>query len=195
MDGLRDLEKYKKNFKKRLYGLRGIVDYYLDEFECKVNELQNHFHNSDVKNPIGYTGVNSNGIHSGFVSKEVVRLQRKYNCSIAQLRKKKLLTDEHVFGTTLIGRRVLQAFIESGFNIKYMVNEWLPNNLYLWATVIITKEEDKPLVRNGHSFEQKVNLVHYEEAGIVLTGVPRINFPESIMRHIYSPYQTVQFFG
>ena len=33
MDGLRDLEKYKKNFKKRLYGLRGIVDYYLDEFE------------------------------------------------------------------------------------------------------------------------------------------------------------------
>ena len=136
MDGLRDLEKYKKNFKKRLYGLRGIVDYYLDEFECKVNELQNHFHNSDVKNPIGYTGVNSNGIHSGFVSKEVVRLQRKYNCSIAQLRKKKLLTDEHVFGTTLIGRRVLQAFIESGFNIKYMVNEWLPNNLYLWATVL-----------------------------------------------------------
>jgi len=189
-----DLEKYKKNFKKRLFGLRGIVDYYIDEFKCGVEELQNHFHNSDVKNPIGYTGVNSNGIHSGFTSREVVRLQRKHNCSVKKLTDMKLLTSEHVFGTTLIGRMVLQAFIVSGFNIKYMVNEWLPNNLYLWATIIITREEDKRLERHVHSFEQKVNLVHYEEAGIVLTGTPRLNFPESIMRHIYTPYQTDKFF-
>ena len=186
---MNDLEKYKKTFKKRLYGLRGIVDYYLDEFKCKVEELQDYFHNSDVKNPIGYTGVNSNGIHSGFVSKDVVELQRKHNCSINQLRKKKLLTDEHLFGTTLIGRMVLQAFIDSGFNIEYMVNEWLINNLYLWATVIITREEDKRLERHAHSFEQKVNMTHYSEANIPLTGVPRLDFPESIMNYIYSPYK------
>ena len=189
-----DLEKYQKNFKRRLFGLRGIVDYYIDEFKCGVDELQKYFHNSDVKNPIGYSGVNSNGIYSGFTSREVVRLQRKHNCSITQLKKKKLLTDEHVFGTTLIGRMVLQAFIDSRFNIKYMVNEWLPNNLYLWSTIIITREEDKRLGRHIHSFEQKVNLVHYNEAGIVLTGTPRLNFPESIMRHIYTPYQTDKFF-
>ena len=96
--------------------MRGIVDYYLDEFKCGVEELQNHFHNSDVKNPIGYTGVNSNGIHSGFVSREVVRLQRKHNCSVKKLTDMKLLTGEHVFGTTLIGRMALQAFIDSKFN-------------------------------------------------------------------------------
>ena len=189
-----DLEKYQKTFKKRLYGLRGIVDYYLDEFKCKVEKLQEHFHNSDLKNPIGYTGVNSNGIHSGFVSKEVVRLQGKHNCSVNKLKEMKLLTDEHLFGTTLIGRRVLQAFIDSEFNIKYMVNEWLPNNLYLWATVIITRKEDKRLGRHIHSFKEKVNMTHYSEANISLTGTPRLNFPESIMNYIYSPYQSDKFF-
>ena len=191
---IKDLEKFQKTFKKRLYGLRGIADYYMDEFRCSISELQDYFHNSDLKNPIGYTGINSNGIHSGFNSKDVARLVREHNCSIGKLRKKKLLTDDHIFGTTLIGRMVLQACINSEFNIDYMVNEWLPKNLHLWTRVIITKEEDDRLARHQHSYEDKVNLVHYKEAGIVLTGTPRLDFPESIMKQIYTPYQTDKFF-
>jgi hypothetical protein len=51
-----------------------------------------------------------------------------------------------------------------------MVNEWLYEHLHYWFTVKITKEEHKQenLARNKHSLEDKINLVHYDEAGINL---------------------------
>ena len=188
---MKNLEKYQKNFKKRLYGLLGILDYYRDEFNYSNDELKENVHNSDVKNPIGYTGIASDGIPSGFISKGVVKLQRKYNCSINKLRKMKLITDDHLFGTTLIGRIVLEAFIDSGCNIDYMVNGWLPDHLYLWSRAIITREEHKAdnLGRNTHSYEDKLCMIHYLEANIVLTGTPNVTFPDSIMQYIYSPYK------
>ena len=45
-----------------------------------------------------------------------------------------------------------------------MVKEWLFENLYLWGTVKVTKEEHKSknILRNSnHTIEQKSNFEHY----------------------------------
>ena len=47
-----------------------------------------------------------------------------------------------------------------------MVNKWLENNLHLWCQVQILKSEDRNLKRAQHTYDEKINLVHYDEAGI-----------------------------
>ena len=77
-------------------------------------------------------------------------------------------TKDHVFGATLAGEEVFKAFEEWDYDIEYMVNTWLKNNLYFFATIAVTKEEHNRLKSNGHTKNQKRNLQHYEECGIVI---------------------------
>ena len=51
-----------------------------------------------------------------------------------------------------------------------MTEEWLPNHLYYWCQVKITKEEHKKdnLARDEHTLDEKENLIHYNEANIEL---------------------------
>ena len=42
----------------------------------------------------------------------------------------------------------------------------LENNLHLWSQVQILKSEDRNLKRAKHTYEEKMSLVHYEEADI-----------------------------
>jgi len=54
-------------------------------------------------------------------------------------------------------------FKKSGYDIDWMLNEWLYDNLHLWATIKVTKEEHKKenIIRNGHTLEEKNKLKHY----------------------------------
>ena len=104
---------------------------------------------------------------------------------------KKNTTQDHVIGVTLAGQTIAKE-LDKRVNNKYdnldnvqktideMCNEWLPNNLWLWATCRITREEHKSnrLYRgdevpkeyiNSHSpIEYKKKLIHYKEAKIII---------------------------
>jgi hypothetical protein len=82
---------------------------------------------------------------------------------------------EHTMGVSLVGNIVfdkISTLYEAGESkewiIDYMNNIWLKDNLHLWAQVQVLRTEDKKLVKDGHTYDEKINLVHYNEAGIVL---------------------------
>jgi len=113
----------------------------------------------------GYNGLgfNFSGTKIGLYSEGVLNLEKKG----------KLCTGEHVVGVTEVGIIVWNAIYvmyKSGKSIDeivdYMVNEWLENNLHLWSQVQILKSEDRNLKRAQHTYDEKMSLVHYEEAGI-----------------------------
>jgi len=63
-----------------------------------------------------------------------------------------------------------QEFEKNNFDIDYMVNEWLYNNLWLWQTIKVTTEEHKKdnIIRNEHSIEDKLLLKHYKKVSNLL---------------------------
>ena len=76
-------------------------------------------------------------------------------------------TNDHLFGTTEVGLQVFLAYKNSGWNMEYMLTEWLPQHLYLWLQVKILKSEhqgDGSVKRGKHTLEEKIALVHYDEA-------------------------------
>ena len=87
-------------------------------------------------------------------------------------------TKDHILGVTLVGEEIYKE-IENQYSggesseesvVKYMVTKWLPENLWMFATARITKDEHKEgnLPRNKHTLEKKSNLVHYKDGGIEL---------------------------
>ena len=80
----------------------------------------------------------------------------------------KTYTDDHLLGATDIGKFVVDEFIKNDLNVHYMVTVWLPEHLYIWGTVRVTKEENKAsnILRGtckklGMTIEQKLNFKHY----------------------------------
>ena len=71
-------------------------------------------------------------------------------------------------------KSLLKELFDEGRSTKfihdYMTEEWLPNHLYYWCQVKITKEEHKKdnLERDEHTLDEKENLIHYNEAIIEL---------------------------
>ena len=113
----------------------------------------------------GYNGLgfNFSGTKIGLYSEGVLNLEKKGN----------LCTGEHVVGVTEVGKivwNVILVMYKAGKSkdeiVDYMVNEWLENNLHLWCQVQILKSEDRNLKRAQHTYDEKINLVHYDEAGI-----------------------------
>lgn len=113
----------------------------------------------------GYNGLGFNftGTKIGLYSEGVLNLEKKGN----------LCTNDHVVGVTEVGEIVWKEILdmyksEKSVNdiVNYMVNEWLEDNLHLWSQVQILKSEDRNLKRAQHTYDEKMSLVHYEEAGI-----------------------------
>ena len=86
-------------------------------------------------------------------------------------------THDHIFGVTAVGWKVhtiIKELFDEGRSTKfihdYMTEEWLPNHLYYWCQVKITKEEHKKdnLARDEHTLDEKENLIHYNQANIEL---------------------------
>ncbi len=138
-------EKMKSNFFAALIQLEAMIVTYPDK-SCE-NQM-----NGWDKNTCGYRGV---GFNNGFVSKVATK---------ASLVNGVKTVNDHFIGTSLCGETVRKAFIKNNYDIDYMVNEWLYEHLFLWATIKITKEEHKPenVIRNKHTIKQKLNLEHYK---------------------------------
>tara|TARA_R100000734_G_C3261238_1_gene59878 strand:+ start:75 stop:659 length:585 start_codon:yes stop_codon:yes gene_type:complete len=113
----------------------------------------------------GYNGLgfNFSGTKVGLYSEGVLNLEKKG----------KLCTMEHVVGVTEVGRIVWSTILsmyKAGKSVDeivdYMINQWLENNLHLWCQVQILKSEDRNLKRAQHTYDEKMSLVHYDEANI-----------------------------
>lgn len=102
---------------------------------------------------LGYFGI---GMPSGIPSNIVTRASKEL--------KSNECVNDHLIGATEIGKNIHQAFKEKNYDTDWMVNKWLFENLYLWGTVKVTKEEHKScnILRNSdHTVEQKVRFEHY----------------------------------
>lgn len=138
----RNQNSYKKWFRKQLKHLLLEI-----EEGCDEKELNSFMYRLGL----GYYGIGKqSGIPSGIMTED-----SKINSN----------TDDHVFGVVEIGKYIHQEFEKYGFNLDYMVNEWLYENLWLWMTIKVSKIEHKKenIIRNGHSIEDKKNFKHYKK--------------------------------
>lgn len=76
--------------------------------------------------------------------------------------------DDHIFGARLSGEQVLKAFKEWDYNIDHIITKWLPQNIWLFCSATISKEEHNILTKNAHSKNQKLHFIHYKECNIEL---------------------------
>ena len=136
-----------------------------ESFRFKLNLLKMLDKQTDFKVPskyfdgefyrlaLGYRGVGKNsGFTSGIQSEASINLLSNQT------------TNDHVVGTTEVGRYIHYVFRNSNYNIDWMINDWLYDHLFLWATVKITKEEHhkNSVLRNSeHTLKQKLNFDHY----------------------------------
>jgi hypothetical protein len=80
------------------------------------------------------------------------------------------LVKDHFFGVTLASEEVRGAFEKCNFDIDYMVNEWLPQNFYLFLKWTVTPEEHKKenISRAEHTREEKNNFKHIKNCSEVM---------------------------
>ena len=123
----------------------------------------------NLRNICGYDGIGRFGGNNGL---NICKLRSK----CAEYVSNGEITDDHVFGVTLIGDRTskrIRQKMNIGLNdeqiIDYMQNVWLEKNIWLWISIGITKNENKRLNKAGknkHTLGEKLNLKHYEDANI-----------------------------
>jgi len=117
-------------------------------------EIPKKFYSQDFyRLQLGYYGIGKgSGIKSQIKSKKSIKAPSNKS------------TADHVVGATEVGRVVHEKLIEVNYDIDYMVNEWLYEYLFLWATIKVTKVEHLKdnIIRNKHTIEQKLNLEHYK---------------------------------
>jgi len=99
----------------------------------------------------GYGLFGVNGFSSGICSYESSKLDKST----------KQLINDHYIGAVEIGNYTHSELKKCNYDLDYMTNEWLPKNLYLWMTILVTKHEHSLIPRNKHSFEEKLKMNHY----------------------------------
>lgn len=158
------LEKYSDviDYKKRLFidGLNGLNGMLTAEKKPEDESINNH-----LRCMLGYHVFGISGAKIELISLEAFKNTIDKNT-----------TFDHVFGSLPLGKRIYKAYIESNYDINYMVNEWFPKNLYLWVVVEVTKKEHSAITKKTkkllaesenpndeleYNFKRK--LEHYEE--------------------------------
>ncbi len=118
--------------------------------EIKFNSSEKEMNSFIYRLGLGYWGIGVQyGLSSGIKTQDSVT---------------KPNTKDHVFGTVEIGKFIHSEFEKNSFDIDYMVNEWLYENLWLWMTIKVSKEEHKKenIERNSHTLNEKKELRHYK---------------------------------
>ena len=132
-----------------LVRLERIDNYYIPNNLLPPNILEQGIYRLEL----GYHGIGKpQGIPSKIMSKDSSILNSK-DC-----------VNDHLLGATEIGKYIHDKFKKENYNIDWMVKNWLFENLFLWGTVKVTKEEHKSknILRNSdHPIEQKSNFEHY----------------------------------
>lgn len=114
------------------------------------NQFEEKWMRSFQRLAIGYNGVGCS-FQSGIQSDDSIGLSSNET------------THDHLLGATEVGIYVHELFKEKNYDIDFMLNDWLYEHLFLWATVKITREEHHKdnIIRNKHDLKQKLNLEHY----------------------------------
>ena len=110
-------------------------------------------------------GLYSEGAYSLFI-----------NSKMKDVNGNKLTTEDHIFGTTDMGVRMFTTYRDSGWNLDFMVNEYVPENLYQYFVCTLlkgehqkeSKDDTKGVARGKHTLVEKTSLVHYKECNIAL---------------------------
>ena len=161
--------------KGRLLGVKAEYDSHNDTFKFTnetfdkyIGDLDNPNTTSKFKSTLrltlGYGGLTPTLTHKmiGLYSEKALDL--KLNKKMG-----KKCVDDHLFGVTEVGNAMFMEYKNSGWDLNYVLNEWLPQHLYLWLQVKILKTEhqgDGSVKRGKHTLEEKISLVHYDEANI-----------------------------
>lgn len=139
-----------KTFKNKLILLRNLL---------QSPELDDEFREEEWmamrRLEWGYNIFNSAApTKSGLCSKKCYRYIKQ--------KKSGRLVKDHFYGVTESANEVRRNFETSGFDIDYMVNEWLPTNYHLFVTWQVTPEEHKGenIKRAQHTIEEKDNFQH-----------------------------------
>lgn len=136
-------DDYKINFRIQLNSLKiNLQD---------PNIPQKNIEKSIYRLGIGYSGIGTqNGLTSGIKSKNTLLPNVKS-------------THDHLIGAKQIGEIVHKEFEKHNYDIDFMVDEWLYNNLWLWMTIKVTYEEHNKnnILRDKTDIEEKLNLSHY----------------------------------
>ena len=157
----------------RLLGVKAeyeALGHYLsdEDFDQYVGDLDNPNTTGKFKSTLrltlGYNLLTPTLTHSvvGLFSSKALQLKLKRAMGDS-------CTEDHLFGVTEIGTQVFLAYKNSDWDLDYIVNEWLPQHLYLWLTVKILKAEhqgDNSIARGKHTLEEKVALQHYDDVNV-----------------------------
>jgi len=129
------LEEYSDviEYKKSLFidGLNGLNGMLTAEKKPEDESINNH-----LRCMLGYHVFGISGARIKLISLEAFKNTIDKNT-----------TFDHVFGCLPLGKRIYKVYIESNYDINYMVNEWLPKNLYLWVVVEVTKKEHSAITK------------------------------------------------
>ena len=97
------------------------------------------------------------------------------NAYMLKIQKKigKNLTYDHIFGVTEVGVETFSKYLNCDWDLDYIVNEYIPNNLYQHFECRMLKSEHQKqdeddttgVARGKHTIEEKISMKHYE--GIV----------------------------
>ena len=140
-------------WEKKEYDIKFIFREKLEVLEFKDNRN----HGKQGMKSFEQVGIGYNGLGTTFMS----GIQSEASVGLSS----KMTVNDHIIGTLLIGKHVHYILKKSNYNIDWMVNDWLYDNLFLWAKIKVTKEEhqkDNILRNSKHTIEQKLNLEHYK---------------------------------
>lgn len=142
-------QRFIKFFHYALVCLERTDKYYIPNNLLPPNTLEQRIYRLDL----GYHGIGRpQGIPSKVMSIDSSILNPK-DC-----------VNDHLLGATEVGKYIHDSLKQENYNIDWMIKNWLFENLFLWGTVKISKEEHKPknILRNSdHSIKQKSNFEHY----------------------------------
>ena len=132
---------------------RALKHLLLEIEETKENDFDrwNNYYRLGIGYDLGI-GVGTTGITSGIKSTEARQLTSKQT------------TADHLIGTVQIGKYVHSEFEKNEFDIEYMTETWLYENLWLWMSIRVSKKEHHKdnILRNVNTIEEKLALKHYE---------------------------------
>ena len=137
--------KFKKMLRLKLKMVKFVDS--LDESEIPEKFFSQEFWRLNL----GYNGIGRD-VSSGIRSEATLGL------------KSNQIVHDHLFGATEIGKHIHQVLKDSDYDIDWMVEEWLYENLFIFGTIKITKEEhqkDNVLRNSSHTIEEKLNFKHY----------------------------------
>jgi hypothetical protein len=186
----RDLFWEKKSQTKEFIGFtnkekcKTLFGWALEHLLLQIRQTDNNVSNTWLKGNFGYDGIGTDttGIKSGIRTSAAKNLLSKD------------ITWDHLIGAVGIGRYVHNEFEKASISllgkdlltivnekgyldnestislIEYMKEVWLYENLWLWITIGVTKEEHQKdnILRNNNTIEEKIQLKHYKNVSTLI---------------------------